>query len=179
MPNPYETPKAEFEAQTATLAVSHPPRDWMIWLATIFILLLCVLSGITGLVLVLAWAGVQLYGPFDELAGSPLLEPFGAGGLSLTAVALAFGYGQLKAVFSYDLIWTRTVVAALLMAAGALVIGAVSLAGRVPLAALLLPATGTLLLGLCMGQWHRRLRIWRLASPRPIVPLRKNRDSQA
>ena len=149
----------------------------MIWLATTAILLLCLASGAAGILLVLAWAGVQVAPVFAGLTGSRLLEPFGAGGLSLTAVALAFGYGQLKAVFGYDLIWTRTLAAALFMASAALVIGAVLLVGRTPAPALLLPAAGTLLLGLCMRQWHHRLRNSRLASPRPLVPIRRRNDT--
>lgn|GEM_PF-1876573 len=172
MPNPYEAPTADVAAQRGAALPNGPQRDWSIWIATAAILLLCLASGATGVALVLLWAGVQIPGPFAELAGSKLLEPLGAGGLSVTVIALAFGYGQLKAVFNYDLVWTRTLVAALFMASTALVIATPLLAGRVSAGLLLAPALGTLLLGLCMGQWHRRLRVSRLASPRPIVPRR-------
>lgn len=170
MPNPYEAPTAELSAQRAIPQKSHPQRDWMIWLATVSILLLCLVSAATGVALVLAWLGAQLPGFVGELRGSQLLEPLGAGGLSLTAIALAFGYGQLKAVLEYDLIWTRTLAFALFIASAALVSGAVLLLGRIGfVATLLLPAAGLFLLGLCMRQWHRKLRLARLAAPRLIT----------
>ncbi len=142
----------------------------MIWLTTGVVLFLCLGSGGVGCLLVLAWSGVQLPGFLAVLSGGQILEPLGAGGLSLTAIAIAFGYGQMKAVFGYDLVWTRTVATSLLIASAALLIGA-AVVGRTQIAvSLLLPAVGLCLLGLCMFVWLRKLRAARLQSPRPLVP---------
>lgn len=168
MLNPYEAPPIDVAPQGPPLG--RPPRGIGIWIATSAILTLCALGALAGVGLMLAWLGLAAPDQFADLSGSPILEPIGAGGLSLTAISLAIGYGQLRSVLLYDRIWTQTVAAFLLIAASALLVGAIMLAGmRISIGPSIPAAGGLLVLGLMMLRWHTRLRNARLASPRPIV----------
>lgn len=159
--NPYAPPAMpdDNEPRVQLRPLELPPRGPTLWVVTALVLIGSLALAACGGYLIAKWFIAT--GPEKIFGLAPkekAYEPIAAAAINLVIVSVLLGFGQVKAVFFGDRVWSRMVAWGLLLASGIMFVGSYFLARGEPTDVLLVtPAVLLLWLGIVMYRWYMSL----------------------